>query len=210
MFQESESSKKYGLLLGEYKFYPEKQSRNYGRTITDVGSFRTQDINYEKPVREAPGVGRLGKGEYPNLRPVAHYETLSVIRASEFRLKAFGLFAGKPLPPALFAVQTIEVTDDAKQRLANHEVLARKIYSVICEQLNAFQSIAKIRVRPSWSHEYDDETGIVIDVELKVDSELRFLLWDVISAKVSDLRNISDDDRAFIQNNISINLITAD
>ena len=98
-----------------------------------------------------------------------------------------------------------EISPDAQERLSGYASLVGKVYSVIKSEAKRYDVFPIVAVRPSWSHEYEDRTGVVIEVEIKGDSEKRFNLWDAISAKLDDLLDsISEDEKSFLTARLSV------
>ncbi len=99
----------------------------------------------------------------------------------------------------------IEILPDAKERLAGFASLSKQVYAVIKDEAQRHDVVPIIAVRPSWSHEYEDRTGVVIEVEIKGDSEKRFNLWEAISAKLDDLLDsLSAEEQSFLTDRLSV------
>ena len=80
---------------------------------------------------------------------------------------------------------SLEVVDEAKKRLAGHEILARRLYELIEKQaLHRKIPVRKIAVLPAWSHEYEERTGIVIEAEIEGTTDERFSLWDTVCEQI--------------------------
>lgn len=59
-------------------------------------------------------------------------------------------------------------------------------------------------MRPAWSHEYDEHTGIVIDVEIHATADERFLYWDAVCARFNQLEeSLSPEEISFLTDEIS-------
>jgi hypothetical protein len=204
-----------GLLLKENKLASKGPRPNFV-SITEVGSFQPQDtisfrikqvaVIREWSKRRKTPTPFIGEG---NLGPAVPFFIVYERRRRE------GLFSDFGTSGAVEAVQekrsiqaVVETTEDARQRLIGHERLTARIYSLIQELLFAFGTNGSIQVRPAWSHEYDDSTGVVIDVKITADDDLRFLLWDSLSEKLAALQGISEDEEKFLHNNISLFVTT--
>ena len=84
---------------------------------------------------------------------------------------------------------SLEVVDEAKKRLAGHEILARRLYELIEKQaLHRKIPVRKIAVLPAWSHEYEERTGIVIEAEIEGTTDERFSLWDTVCEQIGKLQ----------------------
>lgn len=117
---------------------------------------------------------------------------------------------GSPGRVVIFSESTaaeskIEVLPAAQERLSGHASLTEKVYAVIKEEAKRADIRPRITVRPSWSHESEDQTGVVIDVEITGDSRQRFDLWDAISAKLDSLLDTQPKrEQLFLIDNISV------
>src|SRR5713101_1322312 len=80
------------------------------------------------------------------------------------------------------------ITPEAVERLKGHERIVQEVCSLAKEEAQARGlSILRIDVRPAWSHEYDERTGIVIDVEIRASSDERFSYWDAVCERLNEL-----------------------
>jgi hypothetical protein len=196
-----------GLLTKKYTL-PRAGTQPIRRSVTEVGSFRPEraitgesEYHVERMRRQPPSIREfLGHVERPALPP---FIVPTPSKREELPFAVFGTSGTHS------ALQTLEIAPKARQRLMRYERLAHGIYSIVREQLAAFGTCGTIQVRPAWSHEYEESTGVVIDVTIAADDNLRFLLWDSVSEKVAELR-VSQDEKAFLQNNISLLVTTRD
>lgn len=101
---------------------------------------------------------------------------------------------------------TPEITDEAKRRLAGREYLQDKFLSIVEEEASGLNiALTRIAVRPGWSHEYQDQTGVVIEVEMAGNNDRRFGLWDAISVRLDALlSSLTGEEQAFLANNVSV------
>jgi hypothetical protein len=215
-----------GGLLGGDKQRPRPTSESH--FVTDVGSFQPQNVidpqaaavdvgqrDYKSANSAFERISFLGGSETQVLgsRALRSTELEKVRGWGRLLLNEQGFVVGQLLDTSREGIRqpaAVEIVPDVEQRLIGHRSLVLQICSLIQEQIEAFQISARIRVRPAWSHEYEDRTGIVVDVEANVDDDRRFVLWDAISTKVATLSNLSEDDRSFLNNNISVFVITPD
>jgi len=96
---------------------------------------------------------------------------------------------------------TIEtVTPEAVQRLHGHESIAQQVCFLAKEEAQARGlALLRIDVRPAWSHEYDERTGVVIDVEIKVSTDERFSYWDAMCERLNELaESVPPEERCFL------------
>src|SRR5713226_615226 len=82
---------------------------------------------------------------------------------------------------------------EAERRLGKHNRLLGSLISAIeTEALKRHIAITKLTVHPAWSHEYEENSGIVINTEIKGNAEERFALWDAVSEKTEKLQAFFD------------------
>jgi len=69
------------------------------------------------------------------------------------------------------------ISFEAKKRIAGREEILRRLGELAESAAREYSAqIKKISIRPAWSHEYDERTGVVVDVEaIASDDPLRFL-----------------------------------
>ena len=101
------------------------------------------------------------------------------------------------------AVKTID--PEAARRFRGHERIVQEVCSLAKEEAQARRlTLLCIDVRPAWSHEYDERTGIVIDVEIKASSDERFSYWDAVCERLNELEeSLPPEERCFLNDEIS-------
>lgn len=117
----------------------------------------------------------------------------------------FSVIQSEP-PKAQRQRVALDITDEANRRLASHEDLKEQLVSIVEESaLELNVPLKRIAVRPGWSHEYEDTTSVVIDVEIEGTDNQRFSLWDVTCEKIDELRDLLPVEEVhFLTNEISI------
>ncbi len=100
---------------------------------------------------------------------------------------------------------TETIAPEAARRLGGHESTVQAVCSLAKEEAQARGlSLLKIEVRPAWSHEYDERTGIVIDVEIRASSDERFSYWDAVCERLNELaESVSPEERCFLNDEVS-------
>ncbi len=141
--------------------------------------------------------------KHPSLQGVSIADL--VVRENVFRASLFPDIRAEA-PKAHKQKITPEITDEAKRRLADREYLQEKLHSIMEEEASGLNiSLKRIAVRPGWSHEYEDLSGVVIEVEMAGNDDQRFVLWDAISFRLDALLDsLTPDEQAFIANNVSV------
>jgi hypothetical protein len=97
------------------------------------------------------------------------------------------------------------ISPTAAQRLRGHERIVQAVCSLAKGEARARGlALLNINVRPAWSHEYDERTGVVIDVEIKAGADERFSYWDAMCERLNQLEDtLSPEDRSFLTSEIS-------
>lgn len=108
----------------------------------------------------------------------------------------------------IFSTTTLieSVSPEAARRLSGHESTVQAVCSLAKEEAQARGlSLLKIEVRPAWSHEYDERTGIVIDVEIRASSDERFSYWDAVGERLNELaESVPSEERCFLNDEVSL------
>jgi hypothetical protein len=96
------------------------------------------------------------------------------------------------------------IDPEAARRLSGHENLVQKICALAREEAQARGlSILRIDVRPAWSHEYDEHTGIFIAVEITAVTEGRFSYSDALCERLNQLAEmLPPEERRFLNDEI--------
>ncbi len=100
------------------------------------------------------------------------------------------------------AVETI--APEAAQRFSGYESIVQEVCSLAKEEAQARGlALLQIDMRPAWSHEYDEHTGLVIDVEVKATSDERFSYWDAMCERLNELEDsVPPEERRFLNDEI--------
>jgi hypothetical protein len=129
-----------------------------------------------------------------------------VLKDSNLASSQVSLFAPpKGISRSSFLMTIESIDPDAARRFSGHERIVQKVCSLAQEEAQARGlALLQIDVRPAWSHEYDEHTGIVIDVEIRASSDERFFYWDAVCERLNELEEtLSPEDRSFLTDEIS-------
>ena len=87
-----------------------------------------------------------------------------------------------------------------------HEKLAQTIGSLARKEAQAHGlALLKIDIRPAWSHESNEQTGIVIDVKVKATAPERFSYWDAVCERLHQLEaSLSPEEQRFLNDDIAL------
>jgi hypothetical protein len=96
------------------------------------------------------------------------------------------------------------VSPEVSKRLKGHEQLVQNICVLASQEAHSRGlTLYKVDIRPAWSHESDEQTGIVIDVEIKATADERFAYWDAVCERVSQLEaSLSPEEQRFLNDEI--------
>lgn len=100
----------------------------------------------------------------------------------------------------------IKISSEADRRIRGHEDLLKKVYAIIQDEArNKSVPISHIEVLSDWSNEYDEQTGVVIYIEIQGAVDDRFALWDKIANRLEELEDsLLPDEHDFLVNNVSV------
>ncbi|MDP2601158.1 MAG: hypothetical protein Q8S00_00980 [Deltaproteobacteria bacterium] len=198
---------KFGLQPVPQEVVAKTYARNFA--VSDVGSFNTK---FSKAFLQRPNphgltitesktiANTLGMAERV-FQSQRHFNFI-VVNPAETLGGGGQVIIWRELAPV---EPKIEISPDAQERLSGYASLAEKVYSVIKDEAKRHGVLPIIVVRPSWSHEYEDRAGVVIEVEIKGDTEKRFNLWEAISAKLDALLDsISEAEQSFLTRSLSV------
>ncbi|MBI3798979.1 MAG: hypothetical protein HY268_18695 [Deltaproteobacteria bacterium] len=100
---------------------------------------------------------------------------------------------------------TETIDPEAARRFRDHERIVYEVCSLAKEEAQARGLVLlRVDVRPAWSHEYDERTGIVIDVEIRASSDERFSYWDAVCERLNQLEDLlSPEEQRFLNDEVS-------
>ncbi len=99
----------------------------------------------------------------------------------------------------------LDISPEAKSRISGCEKVVQEVCSLAEKEAQARGiSLLRINVRPAWSHEYDEHTGVVIDVEIKATADERFSYWDAVCEQLDQLvDSLPPEEQRFLIDKIS-------
>ncbi len=102
---------------------------------------------------------------------------------------------------------TIDVTIDpeATRRFQGHEGVVQKVCALATEEAQARGLVLHyLDVRPAWSHEYDERTGVVVDAAVEASTDEQFSYWDAVGERLTQLEDtLPLEERSFLVKEIS-------
>jgi predicted nucleotidyltransferase len=99
-----------------------------------------------------------------------------------------------------------ELDSAAQSRISGHKRLLLRISSLVSDEAKRQAiHIGRIEVRPAWSNEYEEDSAVVVDVEVETDVDVRFDFWESLSKQLEFLAtSLSSNEALFLQENISL------
>lgn len=99
-----------------------------------------------------------------------------------------------------------QISDESARRLRGHEKLLENLVFIAEQEASARGiSLLKIDVLPAWSHEYEERSGVVIQVEVRATDEQRFAFWEGMSERMDSLQDtLAPTEKDFLTDEISV------
>jgi hypothetical protein len=80
---------------------------------------------------------------------------------------------------------------EVRQRLQGHEQLVHTICMFAIQEAEALGlMLDSINVRRTWSEEYDEKAGLVIDLEIKAMADERLVYWNTLCERITHLEEM--------------------
>ncbi len=117
---------------------------------------------------------------------------------------------GQP-PRGVVEVIADSISTQAAKRIAGREEVVVRI----CELARAQAAkrnlrVNEISVHAAWSHEYDENTGVVVDVDVTASDEDRFSYWEALNERLDELAaSLPQNDSDWLQSELSLTVIRA-
>src|SRR5919106_947026 len=98
----------------------------------------------------------------------------------------------------------LQITEEAQKRLHGHERLFDKLLFITRQEAAARRiTLRKIEALGAWSHEYEENNGVVIHVEVQGSDDERFSVWEGISERINLLHDtLFAEEREFLTSEI--------
>ncbi len=117
---------------------------------------------------------------------------------------------GQP-PRGLVESIADSISAQAAKRIAGREEVVERI----CELAGAQAAkrnlrVNEISVHAAWSHEYDENTGVVVDVNVTASDEDRFSYWEALNERLDELAaSLPQNARDWLESEVSLTVIRA-
>ena len=98
------------------------------------------------------------------------------------------------------------LSPEVSKRLQGHDQLVQSIEALARQEAQGRGLVLrKIDIRPAWSHESDEPTGVVIDVEVEATADERFSYWDAICEQIQHLEtSLAPEEQRFLNDDIAL------
>lgn len=100
----------------------------------------------------------------------------------------------------------ISLVPAARLRIKGHEALIGRVCGIAKGLAHGRGLPTKgIRVRPGWSNECEDKTGVVVEVTLRCSPEDRFAYWEAFGGEIGALAaSLSAEQSGFLNADVSL------
>src|SRR5579864_1932855 len=95
------------------------------------------------------------------------------------------------------------------QRIAGREEILERVCELAQSQAAKQRvEVKKVGIRPAWSHEYDEKTGVVVDVDVVASNDERFSYWEALGESLAELADtLPSVDANWLQKELSLTVI---
>jgi len=104
---------------------------------------------------------------------------------------------------------TDSVGAEAVNRIAGREALLGRICKLAkAEAAERSLRVNKLSIHAAWSHEYDEQTGVIVDIDVTASDEDRFSYWEALNERLDELAaSLSQPDRDWLQSDLSLTVV---
>ena len=101
------------------------------------------------------------------------------------------------------------ISPETARRIDKHE----KIVKRACELAESMAQehavkLRSITVGPTWSHEYDERSGVTVHVDIAATNDARFSYWEALNKALEDLaQSLPTAGRNWLENEVSITVM---
>jgi hypothetical protein len=103
------------------------------------------------------------------------------------------------------------ISAEAARRIAGREEILRRICELArSEAVQRGVQVNQVNIHPAWSHEYKEQAGVVVDVDVTASNDDRFSYWDALREGVDELAaSLPPADRSWLESELSLAIIRA-
>jgi hypothetical protein len=96
------------------------------------------------------------------------------------------------------------------RRIAGREAIVARICQLAESTAGHSVRVHRIMVRAEWSHEYDERTGVVVDVEVTASNQCRFSYWEELINRLDEIAaSLAPVDQSWLDREVSLTVIRA-
>lgn len=100
----------------------------------------------------------------------------------------------------------IDIDRGVEQRVKGYKKILLLVGDLVRDEAMK-QGIRVIRIEagPAWSHEYDEQSAVVVEAEIEAGSDQRFSYWEAVSERIDSLGDsLSARNKGFLNKRLSL------
>jgi len=100
----------------------------------------------------------------------------------------------------------IDIDRGVEQRVKGYKKILLLVGGLVRDEAMK-QGIRVIRIEagPAWSHEYDEQSAVVVEAEIEAGSDQRFSYWEAVSERIDSLGDsLSARNKGFLNKRLSL------
>jgi hypothetical protein len=138
----------------------------------------------------------VARSERPEVSPIGQFVGAASFPflgnfwvSANFNLVVKPLQVIESIPEAVLSARiSVEVSPEAAKRIQTHEPVVKSVVAIAEEEAQDRNlNVLYIKIRPAWSHEYEEHTGVVVEVKIRASTEERFSYWEAVSDQLNQL-----------------------
>src|SRR5260370_30470042 len=100
----------------------------------------------------------------------------------------------------------IEIEPSVEQRIKGYKKILLLVGDLVRDEaMKQGIRVRRIEARPAWSHEYEEQSAVVVEAEIESGAEQRFSYWEAVSDRIDSLSDsLSARNRGFLNNRLSL------
>jgi hypothetical protein len=98
--------------------------------------------------------------------------------------------------------------ETAKRIAGREEILIRFRQMAESAAMQHGTRVVRVNIRPTWSHEYEERSGVAVDLDVVASDEARFAYWEALDECIDKLaQSLPLADRNWLENEVSLTVI---
>jgi hypothetical protein len=97
------------------------------------------------------------------------------------------------------------ISSESAKRIAGREEIVGRLFELAEAAAREHGiEVKKVSLRPAWSHECDERTGVALDVDVIASDDARFFYWEALNERLEKLgQSLPSVDREWLDNEVS-------